>query len=134
MCRLFAAIGRRGKRRSRKVEKSKFYRNNNYINSRTQTRPESGMNPLPPRHNSLLDNHKSKRKRVIQEGIMTRRKGIHTGFWPGLSPGINIIIIPIKLGLFDFSTSSFSSSSYGSKLATHLSLSVIEEEKLGVSL
>ena len=50
--------------------------NNNYINSRTQTRPESGMNPFPPRHNSFWDNHKNvRRKSVILEGIMSGGKG-----------------------------------------------------------
>ena len=29
----------------------------------------------------------------MQEGIMTRRKEIHTGFWQDLNSGNNIIII-----------------------------------------
>ena len=30
---------------------------------------------------------------IIQEEIRTRRKGIHTGFWPSLNPENNIIMI-----------------------------------------
>ena len=29
---------------------------------------------------------------IFLEGIMIRKEEIHTGFWPGLSPGTNIII------------------------------------------
>ena len=67
--------------------------NNNYINSSTQTRPEFGMNPFAPSRNSFKDNYKKHKERVILEGITTRSKWIHTEFWPGLSTGINIIII-----------------------------------------
>ena len=69
-------------------------KNNNYINSRNQTRSESGMDPFSLRPNSFLDNlFFSYIFIIILKVIRIRREGIHTGFWPGLVPGINIIII-----------------------------------------
>ena len=84
----------------RKKKKKKQHTNpswirwkNNYINSRIQSRPESGMNPFSINHNSFLKNYFfSKYFIFIQEGIMINREGIHTRFWPRLNPGINIII------------------------------------------
>ena len=68
--------------------------NNNYINYWIQTQPEFGMNPFSSNPNSFLD------RTIyyyiftsIQERIKTWRGGIHTKFWLGLNPIINIIII-----------------------------------------
>ena len=82
------------KENNKKNEIEYRFKNNNYINSRNQTRPESSMNPFSPKTNSFLDRSKNVIiKCSIQEGIRLWREGIHTGFLPGLIPGINIIII-----------------------------------------
>ena len=87
----FAAIGVRTKRTTRKMRLN-LDKNNN-INSRNQTRPESGINLFSPKTNSFLDRCKNVIiKCFIQEGIRLWREEIYTGFWPGLIPGINIII------------------------------------------
>ena len=82
------------KENNRKNEIESRLKNNNYINFRNQTRPESGINSFSPNKNSFLG-------RTFyyyiftstQEGILIWREGIYTGFWPGLIPEINIIII-----------------------------------------
>ena len=82
------------KENNRKNEIESRLKNNNYINSRNQTRPESGINSFSPKTNSFLG-------RTFyyyiftstQEGIRLWREGIYTGFLLGLISGINIIII-----------------------------------------
>ena len=68
--------------------------NNNYISSRNQTQPESGMNPFSPKTNSFLDRtFYYYIFTFIQEGIRLWREGIHPRFWLGLIPRTNIITI-----------------------------------------
>ena len=71
---------------------------------------------------------KYKKKRIIQGGVRTRREGIHTGFLPGLVPGINIIFFNSFLSRF-FYFFLFFFFFLGNKSATHLSLSVINSKK-----
>ena len=69
-------------------------KNNNYINSRNQIRPESGINPFSSKTNSFLDRTFYSYIFIsIQEWIRFWREGIYTGFRSDLIPGINIIII-----------------------------------------
>ena len=54
---------------------------------------------------------------VILGEIITRKKWIHTWFWPGLSPGINIILFINLIQLRFFSYCFFTSSSVENHLA-----------------
>ena len=52
------------------------------------------MNPFALSLNSFYGNTFSSYVFIVTiERIKTKSKGIHAGFWPGLNPGINVIII-----------------------------------------
>ena len=85
------------KENNKKNEIESRLKNNNYINSRNQIRPKSGMNSFSQKTNSFLDKSKSVIiKCFIQEGIRLWREGIHTEFWSDLIPRINILYYPLS--------------------------------------
>ena len=82
----------KNKENNKKNEIGSRLKNNNYINSRNQSQPESGINSFPPKTNSfLIKTFYYFIFTSIQEGIRLWSEGIYTGFWLGLIPGINII-------------------------------------------
>ena len=66
--------------------------NNNYVNSRIQTRSESSMN-LFSSNPSSFEAWVKNIKKFSLEWVRVRREWIHTWFWSSLNPGINVIII-----------------------------------------
>ena len=84
----------KNKENNKRKEIESRLKNNNYIYSRNQTLPESGINSFSPNTNSFLDwKFYFYILTSIQEGIRIWREGIYTRFWQGLIPRINIIII-----------------------------------------
>ena len=113
------------KKNNKKNEIESRLKNNN-INSRNKSRPGSGINFFSPKTYFFLDRNKNVIiKYSIQERIRLWREEIYTRFWPGLTPGINIIIIFLIEIQSHFYCCCLSHCSNGSKSFARRTLGVI---------